>query len=503
MRRIAIIELDVRGCKMVVAEYNDNALVNVLDEISEPLKLWADIEADNVIKPARTVETISILQNFQRYVTIYKVESTVAYCTGAFKEVKNHRSFIEEVNSETIFKFDIMSNEKLETAVHLLNANTMEQIKGVVVNVQDEYINIIKYNRRNILECCRFEFGTLTLAKMYENEDEMTPAQKMENMVEFAKKEFSKKDVFTKEEEEYKRIGMGNAFVNVGRLTRMGTKYPLNIEHNYELTIENFSKAYNAVKNMDVDKTKKIKGVSGERADMVASGFAIVKALMSVYGVNVFAINELSIAVGALYNELNNIFGDRPIGDILTQSLETCNAFYDKEENESKNIYVYANDLYEELRVLHRYTKSQQRVLRIASYLATCGKRINARNFERTGFPIVVNSEIYGASHKELVLAGFVVASQNLDDFDFSNWVRYKDMVDEEDLDIVKKLAVIVKISRLIDKSKTCDHIVCDVLGDKCILNVVPKENCNCVLDDVKKAGADFRRAFDKQLQVL
>ena len=503
MKRIAVVELDVRGCKMVVAEYNDNALVNVLDEMGEPLNLWADIEADNVIKPARTLETIGILQNFQRYVTISKVDKIVAYCTSAFKDVKNHRSFIEEVNSETIFKFDILGDDKVETAVHLLNANTMEQIKGVVINVQDEYINIIKYNRRNIMDSCRFNFGTLTLARKYENENKLTPAQKMDRMVEFAKKEFSKIDIFSSEEEEYKRIGMGNAFLNVGRLTRMGTKYPLNLEHNYELTIENFTKAYNVVKNMDVDKTKKIKGVSGERADMVASGFAIVKALMSVYGVNVFAINELSVATGVLYNEMNSIFGDRPIGDILTQSLETCNAFYDKEENESKNIYVYANDLFEELRVLHRYTKSQQKVLRIASYLANCGKRINARNFERTGFPIVVNSEIYGATHKELVLAGFVVASQNLDDFDFSNWVRYKDMVDEEDLDIVKKLAVIVKISRLIDKSKTCDHIVCDVLGDKCILNIVPKVDCNCILEDVKKAGADFRRAFNKQLQVL
>lgn len=503
MKRIAIVELDIRGCRMVVAEYNDNALVNVLDEMDEPLKLWADIDVDNVIKPARTLETIGILQNFQRYVTLYKVESTVAYCTGALKEVKNHRSFIEELNSETVFKFDIMNEDKLETAVHLLNANTMEQVKGIVINVQDEYINIVKYNRRNIIDSCKFNFGTLTLAKAFENEDKMNPARKMEKMVDFAKKQFAKNDIVSGEDEEYKIIGMGNAFVNVGRLTRMSIKYPLNLDHNYELTIEDFPKAYNVVKNMDVDKTKKIKGVSSERADMVASGFAIVKALMDVYFVNIFAINELSIATGVLYSEMNNIFGDRPIGDILTQSLETCNVFYDNIENDNKYVYIYANDLFEELRVLHRYNKSQQKVLKIASYLASCGRRINSRNFERTGFPIVVNSEIYGASHKELVLAGFVCASQSLDDFDFSNWVRYKDLIDEEDLDIVKKLAVIVKISRLIDKSKTADHIVCDVLGDKCILNVVPKADCSCVLEDVKKAGTDFKRAFNKQLQVL
>ena len=200
---------------------------------------------------------------------------------------------------------------------------------------------------------------------------------------------------------------------------------------------------------------------------------------------------------------MNAMFGDRPIGDILSQSLESCNYFYDKEENSNKRIFAFANDLFEELRVLHRYTKQQQKILKIASYLTMCGKRINARNFEKNSFYIVLNSEIYGATHKEILLACFVCASQNLDDFDFSNWVRYKDILEDSDLEIVKKLASLVKLARLIDKSKTADHIVCDVLGDKCILNVVPKANCQCNLDEVRKAAPDFKRAFNKQLQVL
>lgn len=503
MKRIAVIEMDIRSCKVVVADYNDNALVSILEEMSEPLNLWADVEIDGVIKPARTLEAIAVLQNFKRHLEILKVERVIAYCTSKFKEVKNHRSFIEEVNNETVYRFEIMSEDKLASAVHLLSANTMEQIKGVTVNIQDEYISIVRYNRRNVVESCKFDFGPLTLAKHFENETKLTAEQKMEQMVEIAKRQFAKIDLFGDDEEEYKRIGMGSAFVNAGRLTRMGTKYPLNIDHNYELTIENFSKAYNVVKSLGVDKTKKIKGVSAERADMVASGFAIIKALMDVYCINTFCINELSVPSGVIYSEMNSIFGDRPIGDILTQSLEACNEFYDNKENDNKNTFMIANDLFEELRVLHRYTKQQQRILRIASYLATCGKRINARNFERNAFHIVVNSEIYGATHRELILGGFVCASQNLDDFDFSNWVRYKDIVDDSDLDVVKKLAVLVKIARLIEKSKSADHIVCDVLGDKCILNVVPRPNTVCVLEDVRKAARDFKRAFNKQLQVL
>ncbi|MGN1227450.1 MAG: Ppx/GppA phosphatase family protein [Christensenellales bacterium] len=503
MKKIAVIELDVRNCKLLLAEYNDDGLINVVDELIEPLKLWADVEMDNVIKPARTLEAISVLQCFRQHVEISKAENIVAYCSSAFKDIKNHRSFLEEINSVTSFKFEIINDDKLANCVHLLSANTMEQIKGYTINIQDDYIMMIKYNRRNVLESYKFGFGTLTLAKMFENEDTLSPAEKMEQMVEFARKEFAKCDMFNADDDDYKKIGMGNAFVNAGRLTRMGTKYSLNLDHNYELTIENFQKAYEVVKNLSVDKTKKIKGVSADRADTIASGFAIIKALIDCYCINQFNINELGVANGILYDEINHIFGEKPIGDILTQSLETCNAFYERPEYNCNNVFTYANDLFEELRVLHRYTKQQQRILKIACYLSNCGKRINTRNFERNSFSIVINSEIYGATHKEILLAGFVCASQNLDEFDFSSWVRYKDIIAEEDLEVVKKMAVFVKLARLIDKSKTVDHIVCDVLGDKCILSIVAKPNCQTVLDDIRKAIPDFRRAFDKQLQVL
>ena len=503
MKRIAIINFDLRNCKMLVAEYTDNALVNVIEDVVEPLKLWADIEVDNVIKPARTLETINILQNFKKTFELLNVDKVVAYCSVAIKTVKNYRSFIEELNNETGFKFEVLTDDKLASAVHLVSANTIEQIKGITINVQDDYINIVKYNRRNVLDSYKFEFGALSLAKEFENDTELTANEKMDKMVEFAKNQFAKCELFKGDDEEYKRIGMGGAFINAGRLTRMGTKYSLNLDHNYELTIDNFHKAYEVVKNLTVDKTKKIKGISAERADTVASGCAIVKALMDCFLINSFQINDLGVENGLLYDEMNSMFGDRPIGDILTQSLESCNVFYDNEENNNKCIYGFANDLYEELRVLHRYTKQQQKILKIASYLATCGKRMNTKNFEKNSFYIVLNSEIYGATHREILLASFVCASQNLDDFDFSTWVRYKDILSDEDLEIVKKLSSLVKIARLIDKSKTADHIVCDVLGDKCILNIVPKPNCQACLEDVKKASADFKRAFNKQLQVL
>lgn len=503
MKKIAIIELSPRTCKLLVAKYTDNGLTCVTDELVEPLRLWADIEIDNVIKPVRTSDAIDIVKNIKKRLEKFNVETIIPYCTNELKNVKNYRSFIEQLNCESMIKFDILDKDKVFSAIHTINYNTMEQTKSIVIDVEDECINIVKYNRRNILDTCKFNFGSLTLAKVFENETEMSTSDKLEKMVEYAKEQFIKSEIFNSEEDEFKKIGMGNTFINAGRIARMGSKYPLNLDHNYELTIENFQKSYDAIKNLSADKTQKIRGLVATRADCVISGFAIIKALMDCFCINQFNINDLSVMNGVMLSTVGSLNMDKQTNDILTQSLEACNVFYDDDEYSCKNVYNYANDLFEELRVLHRFTKHQQKILKIASYLSNCGMRISAKNFEKNSFYIVLNSDIYGATHKEILLASFVCASQNLEEFDFSNWVRYKDILTESDLNIVKKLAVLVKLARLIDVTKVADHIVCDVLGDKCILNVIPKTTAIPIFDDLRGACNDFYKAFDKKMQIL
>jgi exopolyphosphatase / guanosine-5'-triphosphate,3'-diphosphate pyrophosphatase len=507
MKKLAIIEMDIRTCRMIIVEYTEKALINIKEDIIEPINLWCDIEQDNVIKPARTQEILQLLKSFKKTMELKGVEEVVGYSTQILKTVKNHRSFIEELHNATGIRFDVLSDDELYKSIHLANAYTIDPIKANVIYIENESTHFLKYNRRNILESCSFDFGPYTIAKLFE-ESELNPEEKMQKMVEFAKEQFGKSDFFKcEEDDEFKIIGMGRSFDIAGKLCRMGTRSALNLEHNYKLSETSFEKAYNFVRVLDVSKAQRIKGLNEERADVIFGGVAIIKALFDNFELEKINVNECGIINGAVYKEMNGIFGYKPIGDIMLQSLESCNYFNDKEEYNCVALSELALDLFEELKVLHRFSKPQRRILKIASYFAYSGKRISSYHFERNSFQILLNSNIYGATQKEILVAAFVCASQNLDEFDIVSWARYKEFLTDSDIDVVKKLAVIIKLARLIDQSKSCDHIACDVLGDKCILNLIPKEDLKeslaCQLDDVKKAIPDFKKAFNKCLQVL
>ena len=77
--------------------------------------------------------------------------------------------------------------------------------------------------------------------------------------------------------------------------------------------------------------------------------------------------------------------------------------------------------------------------------------------------------------------------------------------VPEEDVDAVFKLGVMVRIAESLDRSMSgvIKTITCDVLGDSVIMKTEAEGDCSLEIKDAMQAGANFRKAYKKNLQIL
>ena len=91
-------------------------------------------------------------------------------------------------------------------------------------------------------------------------------------------------------------------------------------------------------------------------------------------------------------------------------------------------------------------------------------------------------------------------------DINTMEFMRYRDMLTEEDVDAIFKLGVIVRIAEGLDRSMSgvIKTITCDVLGDSVIMKT-DSEGAECSLEikDAMTSVGDFKRAYKKQLQIL
>ncbi len=501
MNKLAVFELGVNDIKLTVFKYTSSGYFAIESQISEPVKLTQDMERDGYIKPARIQETIAILKNFRKIIDNAKIENHICYASPIIANARNQIAFLDEVYKTVSLYFKVLTHEEQISSLHSAIMYSFSMTRGILVQVGDYSTEIIRFNRRVINNSISIPLGTVNLL---ERVTDTNMSSRLDKIVDIFTKELKKLSWIYNLDEDSEFIGVGEVFNSLGKLSRKATHYPLDLAHNYEISHESFQNVYNLIRGLDLDKAKKLKGISEKRADVIAVGFAIVKAMYNEFVSTSVKVSTNGEMYGIVAKNLLGQTGEKPLLDILGYSLSAINEFYPTNVNADNN-YALAVILYKQLKVLHKLTRPYVKVLRIAASLCMAGKRIAFENYQKNNFPVILNSSIYGANHRDIVLAAFVAASQNIDDFSLNDWVRYKDLVSDEDLDAVKKLAIIIKMATMLNitNSNTVKDIACDVLGDTVILKTEVERDATLEISQAMSIAGDFKKVYGKNLQIL
>ena len=504
MKKVALVSLDSTQIKLTLATILDNETFVVNEIFTEGTKIAVDLSTDALIKTARINECLLALKSFKTIISANDVTETIAFASYEFLDAKNQKSFFEELYSQTGFRFSLLSKDEQLMNSYTAVINSLDVPRGVIVNILGTKTQILYYNRRNLISQHNFDFGVCTLAEQFVK-DGVKPEDSIKQMYDYVYKHIKKLDMFKDIEPDTAIVGIGDSYISLGKLSRRLKKNPYDRDHGYSLTNNSVNEVYDFIKTLDLDKTKKLKGISSDRADYLASGMAIIKAIQDFSQIGLLTISGNSITEGMLFNKACPLTAEKPLTDILGYSLNAQNQFYNTYSKNTAHVYELSLILFKQLKVLHKLSRTYVKVLRVASTFHDCGKRISANNYTKSGFAITLNANIYGVSYREQVLASFVVASQKLEDFSMTDWVKYKDIVTEEDVEAVRKLAVIVRLADALDKFNRgyIVDISCDILGDSVIMKTITTSPAEMEIREGIKLENDFVKAFKKHLEIL
>lgn len=503
MKKIAVIELNMLSLKLTIAAITKQNSVVVLEQIKEPINYLVDVEADGIIKASKINDTVQICQGFKSILDKYEVVETKCLAYRSFYNVKNETSFFEQVYNKCDLKFTEMTDEDEATAFYFAAVNSIDVSRATafVVNLHDTIV--LSYSKRCIFDKAIIPYGSLNI--LNELESGLEPSAICEKIAEIFTPELKKVEWLEKIEPESTLIGLGNDFLNVCKLTRKVTKYPLELENAYVLTKENFDTTYKFLKGLELSKATKIKGISADRADLILSAFAIYDAIFNHVKANNIVASKLGFSEGELNAMCNPSVTDKVYSDILGANIETINNYYDVDPKFNEHVYNLAVILFKQLKVLHKLPRAYVKALRIAANMYNCGHRISAYETNKSAYQVVLHSNLMGVSHKDILLGAFTLLCFNLDDFNLAEWVKYKNLLAEEDMDAVKKLSVLVRLAMYLDRfnRKKILDITCDILGDSIIVKTQTDGNANMELREGKKIDADFKKVFKKNLELL
>ncbi len=345
MERIGIIDLGSNSARLVLVNVHEGGYFAVFDELKESVRLAQGMDEDGVLSPARVEQTIKTLQMFRRLCDSNKVSRIYAYATAAVRNAKNQHSFLAEVQLKCGFKLEILDDEQEAQMVYQGVINSMDIPRGLIMDIGGGSTQLIYYNRKNILGHATIPYGAVTLTEKFRTVT-YRPQERAEKIRAFFLEELEKVEFLKEIEPDVRFIGVGGSFRNVGKISRMLRKYPLNMLHNYVVPAGEFTSIYNNIKSLDLDKTMKIKGLSSVRADIFPSALAAVSAVFEKMNFSDVTISGCGLREGAMFKIAVPSTNDKPISDVLGHSLYTTLNFYQENIGHAEQVYNLSVQLF-------------------------------------------------------------------------------------------------------------------------------------------------------------
>lgn len=493
MSNFAVIELNDKQLKLSIYK-TSNGRYMLCEEICQHLKLGEEIERDELLTPKTKQGLLDILKIYRKVIETYKVAKIVAVASSVLLKARNYHGFVEEIYNNTGINMAVLNEDESTRYVYTSVVGAIDNSKGYIINIGSYYTNFVKYNRRTILSSITIPVGAVNI---------MTKGNTIDEMEKYALEEIKNIDL-SGVEEESQFVGTGSPFLAFGHVAKKISRYPLDLENNYPVTSEVMNKTVDFVKTLDLDRLKKIKGIAESEAACIGGGLAIIKAFYKALKANEITISTASVRDGiARANIL--VPQQEKFNDLLANSVDNYCEFKTGENAINNQVYSMALILFKQLKVMHKLPRFYVKPLRLAAQLYDSGKIINFNDYEKHGFEAILNSGITGVSHRELLLAAFICLCQDLDNFSLADWMKYKDIVIEEDLDAVRKLGVIVKLAVALNASKkpVITDIICDILGDSIIMKTVVEGDATFEIMEGMKVATDYRKVFKKSLQII
>lgn len=504
MNRIAIIDLGSYSLRLLVVDVLDSGNFMISDELKEAVRLGQDMSQDGFLKKARVDHTIKTLKMFKTLCDANGVEEIYAFATSAVRQAKNQKSFLDMVTSTCHINMRVLTQEEEVRFIYQGVINSMDVPKGLIMDIGGSCTQLIHYNRRNLLHWATIPYGSVVLTEMFADLG-YGPEERANKAEEFFAEELRKLDWLSELEEDVQLVGVGGSFRNLGKICRKMKKYNLEMAHNYPVSVTRFHGVYDTIKTLDLDKTMRIKGLSTARADIFPSALAAINATIERCHFDHIIISGAGLREGVMFSHAVPITNEKPITDVLGHSIYGMLRFCDCNITHAEHVYNLSMQLFKHLKVLHKLPRAYVRVLRTASLLHDVGCRLKYYDHHKHSCYFILNSNLYGISQHDLVMAAFVAAAHREGDPFIGDFVKYKDMFSEEDLDAMAKLGVILKIAESFDRTQSglITGISCDVLGDSVIMKTFSEGDVTLEIKDAMNCLVQFKRAFKKNLEIL
>ncbi|MFA4830422.1 MAG: Ppx/GppA phosphatase family protein [Thermodesulfovibrionales bacterium] len=301
MPPLASIDIGSNTIRLLIGRIEGNKIIRHKCEMAIT-RLAAGINSTCLLNIENMGKSVSVLKEFARLISEYKVTRIKAVGTSALREARNSEEFIKRVLSETGIKIDVISGHE-EAGL---------TAKGVLFDAPKAALSFIIDIGGGSAEwvLCKnsspVEVGTIPagVVKLFEKHIKSDPPSKDEIIS--LKKELDiilgklkvKAGHFIKTNTVF--IGTAGAITTIAAIDLGLGKYSHEKIHMHKMPLQKLHDISEMLVRMTLMERKNIKGLEPERADLIIPGILFTIKIMEIFDFKEMLVSDNGLLEGAL-----------------------------------------------------------------------------------------------------------------------------------------------------------------------------------------------------------
>lgn len=408
-RTLAAIDIGTNSIHMVVVLIQPNLpAYSVVAREKHMVRLGEYCQQTGWLKPEAMVRALDALGRCKAIADAYGVEEIVAVATSAVREAPNGQEFLMQVQRVVGLHVDLISGIEEARRIYLGVLSTLDfaDRPKVVIDIGGGSTEIILGDGHEPIYLTSVKAGAVRLSEQFIQSDPISTkdftnlGNQARSLLEPAIEELRRNGGFDQ------LIGTSGTISTLAEMEARAAGLTLTSLQGYELTLAGVQRQLQQLRPLALEERRRLPGVSERRADIIIAGAVILHEAMVLLGVSSLTICEAALREGLIVDWMlsRGLIADRLRyqGSVRQSSVLRLARKYRIEESDAAQVTHLALSLFDQTRVLHRWSAPERELLWAAAMLHSCGHFVNHASYHKHAYYLIRHGGMLGFTEEEI-----------------------------------------------------------------------------------------------------
>jgi exopolyphosphatase / guanosine-5'-triphosphate,3'-diphosphate pyrophosphatase len=495
-RHLGIVDLGSNNARMVVYELEPGQWFQLVDDISEPVRLGEGLGARGRMTPGALRRGLAVLTLFADYAAAARLDELVILGTSALRDAGNAELLHRAIEPRDL-RIQVLSGEEEARLGVLAVANGFAFEEAWVMDLGGGSAQISRMSQREFVEGRAYPLGAVRLTEAFLAND--PPKRGEIRALESAVAAHLEPVAREIRRSAAPLVAMGGTLRNLARAVQETTAYPLSLLHGYALDQSDLDTLTEKLLRMSRRERAGFGGLNPERADVILAGALVYGWLLRATGRSELLVSGHGMREGMLHRHFQA--APHRIEDVRGFSVTNLMARFELDSAHTRHVRQLARSLFEALAPLHGLGPVEAELLDAASCLHDVGVTVDFYRHHRHGGTILEANGLPGFSHREHAVLIELLRSHHKG---VPRLERFKALFDPGDKLRLAQLATCLRLAESFERSNAqrVEGVRVE-LGPKLVtLHLQARQEPVVEIWEATKHASLFRRAFGRGLEI-